>query len=74
MRNKRHHTEYSSDCMCSYCKINKEVADRIRRFINKKGRWSEERLAWRRKVVLGETVSSKNNTQQLMNKGVLNNT
>ena len=63
MRHRRHHTEYSSDCMCGYCKINKEVADRIRRFINNKGRWSEKRLAWRRKVVLGETVSSKNNTQ-----------
>ena len=51
--------------MCGYCKINKEVADRIRRFINKKGKWSEKRLAWRRQVVLG--VSSKNNTPKHIN-------
>lgn len=83
MINEEYHPECSSKHLqigCGFCEINFRIADRIYKFIHDKsslglnGYWTKPRKESLLKGRLGSRVSSKNNTQQLMNKGVVLNT
>lgn len=55
--NDEYHPDYSSNCMCGYCQFNKNLNDRIHRFISNEesrlGYWSKKRKEWRKRLVLG---------------------
>lgn len=64
-----YHPEYSSSCMklgCSFCNINKNVAERIARFVNidecKTGRLTQKQIERRQLITLGYVCKPKLHT------------
>ena len=67
--NEEFHPEYSSECMkhgCSFCRINKNVAERIARFVNipdsKLGRLTQKQIERRQLITLGYVCNNKRHT------------